>query len=244
MIVTSLFITSCSSDPNDSTTGSGEIKNVSLSESEVKLQKSIAKFEDVCNLLRNLSEYAFWLNKFETGKLSSEEEEKIKRYIISIELESSLPQYYKPGLNEALQNLWPTINDGKSSPLDKITSLIDNFHPGCVYSEIANSSSIIESPANIRADELIAPVPGSGVDISSLPSGTRNSPAFSNGVIQAESFITTGGLTRATYSDLGGLKQSCKFILDTFMFLSGGASTRQQYADFLLGCSIVIQEWY
>ena len=94
------------------------------------------------------------------------------------------------------------------------------------------------------SEEEIAPDPETGVDISGLPSGKRNSNAYANGVEQANAFITTGGLTRATYSNLGGLENSCKFILDTFMLLSGGASTRQQYADFLLGCSVVIKEWY
>jgi hypothetical protein len=93
-------------------------------------------------------------------------------------------------------------------------------------------------------DEKIAPDPVSGVDIYSLPPGTENSMAYDIGVQEANSFIINGGLTRATYNNLGGLEQSCKFILDTFMALSGGSSTRQQYADFLLGCSAVIQSWY
>jgi hypothetical protein len=107
-----------------------------------------------------------------------------------------------------------------------------------------SEEEIIQSQPDLKVDEEITPDPETGVDISVLPSGKRNSNAYAIGVEQANAFITTGGLTRATYSNLGGLENSCKFILDTFMALSGGASTRQQYADFLLGCSVVLKEWY
>lgn len=244
VFIASLSISSCSSGPNNYITGGSDIENIKLSGSGTKLQKSIDNVEDMCTLFTNLSEYVYWSSRVEKGSFSSEQEAKIKKYIISLELISSLDRNYKPGLNEALKNLWPTINDGSSPALDKITLIIENFHPGCVYSEILNSSSVAESQPELRMDEEIAPDPESGVDISRLPSGKRNSSAYAIGVEQANAFITTGGLTRAKYSDLGGLENSCKFILDTFMLLSGGASTRQQYADFLLGCSVVIKEWY
>ncbi len=92
--------------------------------------------------------------------------------------------------------------------------------------------------------EQVAPDPVTGVDINSLPPGNQNSSAYEIGAQEADSFILNGGLTRATYSNLGGLEQSCKFILDTFMALNGGSSTLQQYADFLLGCSSVVRSWY
>ncbi len=244
VLISSLFISSCSSGPINSITGSGEIEDIKLSESGTKLQKSIDNVEDMCTLFTNLSEYVYWSSRIGKGNISSQEETKIKKYIISLELISSLDRNYKPGLNESLQDLWPTINDGYPPALDKITSLIEIFHPGCVYSEIVKSDSVAESQPDLKVDEEITPDPVTGVDISTLPSGKRNSTAYEIGVEQANAFITTGGLTRATYSDLGGLENSCKFILDTFMLLSGGGSTRQQYADFLLGCTVVLKEWY
>ena len=152
VLITSLFTSSCSSDPIDSITGSGEIENIKLSESGTKLQKSIDNVEDMCTLFTNLSEYVYWSSIIGKGSFSSQEETKIKKYIISLELISSLDQNYKPGLNESLQDLWPTINDGYLPPLDKITLLIEIFHPGCVYSEIMNSGSVAESqPENTQA---------------------------------------------------------------------------------------------
>lgn len=94
------------------------------------------------------------------------------------------------------------------------------------------------------ADERVIPDPETGVDIYSLPAGNPYSTAYDYGVQQAESFISTGGLTRAMYGNLGGVQQSCKMILDTFMFISGGSSTRQEYADFLYGCAEVVKKWY
>jgi hypothetical protein len=110
------------------------------------------------------------------------------------------------------------------------------------FGEITSES--FESPPKFVDDEAVTPDPVSGVDIYSLPPGNENSIAYEIGAQEANSFILNGGLTRATYVNLGGLEQSCKFILDTFMALSGGSSTRQQYADFLLGCSSVVRSWY
>jgi len=101
-----------------------------------------------------------------------------------------------------------------------------------------------ESPSEFIGDEEITPDPVTGVDIYSLPLGTENSIAYEIGAEEANSFILNGGLTRAIYDNLGGLEQSCKFVLDTFMALNGGSSTRKQYADFLLGCSAVVESWY
>ncbi len=145
VFIASLSISSCSSGPNDYTTGSSDIENIKLSGSGTKLQKSIDNVEDMCTLFTNLSEYVYWSSRIKKGSFSSQEETKIKKYIISLELISSLDRNYKPGLTEALENLWPTINDGSSPALDKITLIIENFHPGCVYSEILTSGSVAES---------------------------------------------------------------------------------------------------
>ena len=107
-----------------------------------------------------------------------------------------------------------------------------------------NSEDEVFSDTQTNSEEEVSPDPETGVDISSLPPGNSFTTAYDIGVEQAESFIATGGLTRATYVMLGGLKQSCKFILDSFMAYSGGSSTRQQYADFLLGCSTIVRSWY
>jgi len=155
VLITSLFISSCSSGPIDSITGSGEIENIKLSESGTKLQKSIDNVEDMCTLFTNLSEYVYWSSIIGKGSFSSQEETKIKKYILSLELISSLDRNYKPGLNESLQDLWPTINDGYLPALDKITLLIEIFHPGCVYSEIVSSGSVAESqPENTKQKEI------------------------------------------------------------------------------------------
>jgi predicted small secreted protein len=111
--------------------------------------------------------------------------------------------------------------------------------------DIQDYSSETSEPApETDSGEEVFPDPETGVDIYSLPSGNSFTTAYDIGAEQAESFIANSGLTRATYENLGGLDQSCKFILDTFMALSGGSSTRQQYADFLLGCSTVVRSWY
>jgi predicted component of type VI protein secretion system len=108
----------------------------------------------------------------------------------------------------------------------------------------ANSEEDVFADAETNSEEQVSPDPETGVDIFSLPPGNSFTTAYDIGVEQAESFIATGGLTRATYVMLGGPNQSCKFILDSFMAYSGGSSTRQQYADFLLGCSTVVRSWY
>ena len=106
------------------------------------------------------------------------------------------------------------------------------------------NSSVNNDPGAPDPNETLAPDPSSGVDISDLPRGHSGSNAYKYGVSEAQSAIQESALTRATYDQLGGLKQSCKYVLDTFMALQGGSSTRQQYADFLLGCATVVKNWY
>jgi uncharacterized protein YceK len=131
--------------------------------------------------------------------------------------------------------------------------LLTSILSGCSSGQSASTSSsgsedysnqTTETAPQANSEEEVSPDPETGVDIFSLPPGNSFTTAYDIGVEQAESFIATGGLTRATYVMLGGLNQSCKFILDSFMAYSGGSSTRQQYADFLLGCSTVVRSWY
>ena len=84
----------------------------------------------------------------------------------------------------------------------------------------------------------------SGIDISNLPNGQTGTPAFKIGVSEATSYIQSGALNRAMVGNLGGITESCKFILETFMALNGGKSSQQQYADFMLGCETIVKAWY
>jgi len=133
-----------------------------------------------------------------------------------------------------------------------VSEIAKNVEPSNQIAEEENiSTPEVEIPQDdsqpsydSSADERVIPDPETGVDIYSLPTGNAYSTAYDYGVQQAESFISAGGLTRAIYGNLGGLQQSCKMILDTFMLLSGGSSTRQEYADFLYGCTVTVKRWY
>lgn len=87
-------------------------------------------------------------------------------------------------------------------------------------------------------------IPLEEIDYKTLPQGFSDSTAYEIGAQQAEEFISTSALTRALYDTLGGLEQSCRVILESFMAYEGGSSTRQQYADFLFGCETVVRDWY
>lgn len=87
-------------------------------------------------------------------------------------------------------------------------------------------------------------IPLDEVDYNSLPQGSLGSSAYEIGAQQAEEFIYTSALTRALYVTLGGLEQSCRVVLESFMAYEGGSSTLQQYADFLYGCESVVRDWY
>lgn len=87
-------------------------------------------------------------------------------------------------------------------------------------------------------------IPLEEVDYNSLPQGFLDSTAYDIGAQQAEEFIYTSALTRALYDTLGGLEQSCRVVLESFMAYEGGSSTLQQYADFLYGCETVVRDWY
>ena len=87
-------------------------------------------------------------------------------------------------------------------------------------------------------------IPLDEVDYNSLPQGSLGSSAYEIGAQQAEEFIYTSALTRALYDTLGGLEQSCRVVLESFMAYEGGSSTLQQYADFLYGCETVVRDWY
>ena len=87
-------------------------------------------------------------------------------------------------------------------------------------------------------------IPFDVVDLNSLPQGFLGSTAYEIGAQQAEEFIYTSALTRALYDTLGGLEQSCRVVLESFMAYEGGSSTLQQYADFLYGCETVVRAWY
>jgi hypothetical protein len=87
-------------------------------------------------------------------------------------------------------------------------------------------------------------IPLEEVDYNSLPQGFLGSTAYDIGAQQAEEFIYTSALTRALYDTLGGLEQSCRVVLESFMAYQGGSSTLQQYADFLYGCETVVRDWY
>ena len=108
----------------------------------------------------------------------------------------------------------------------------------------ADNNSSNSTSSNSDANATLAPDPSTGVDVNQLPSGNEGTNEYYLGQQEAQSFIDNSGLTRAIYDQLGGLDQSCKFILDTFMALNGGASTKQQYADFLLGCAAIVKAWY
>ena len=115
---------------------------------------------------------------------------------------------------------------------------------GVAYSSVRNWSSSSSSSSSSEASGSGNSVNSNGIDISSLPAGHSGTTAYQLGVTQAHSFIDQGGLTRAQVGNIGGIPQSCKFILDTFMALNGGSSTKQQYADFMLGCTVVVKAWY
>lgn len=108
------------------------------------------------------------------------------------------------------------------------------------------ANDIIDSSQELVPDnsETLAPDPETGVDISNLPPGRFGTNEYNYGVGETQAFINGSALTRATYDNLGGLEMSCKFVLDSFMALNGGSSTKQQYADFLLGCADVVTDWY
>jgi hypothetical protein len=238
VLVPALFISSCSSPRLDE-----------LTVRETALQKGIEAKTDNCELVWLLETYASWA---EIDLYSLEPSE-------ATNIASKLKNYTQDvlNLNKLDLNLGPEYFNDLGFVLEKISStdlaarflreIGRTYFPTCGYFSVDEALEVPqeqESQPELKMDEEIAPDPETGVDISALPSGKRNSNAYANGVEQANAFITTGGLTRATYSDLGGLENSCKFILDTFMLLSGGASTPQQYADFLLGCSVVIKKWY
>lgn len=109
-------------------------------------------------------------------------------------------------------------------------------------SAVETDENASDSAAGDSYSDLEIPV--DQVDFNSLPQGSFGSTAYDIGVQQAEEFIYTSALTRAMYSTLGGLEQSCKVILESFMAYEGGNSTLQQYADFLYGCKTVVRDWY
>ena len=238
-LVTSLLISSCSS------TNELEIR-------EKNLQRAIQNKVENCDSLYALYSFASYAEiDFFTGDDAEQRYTKranlFKKYTLEVLEISKLRNHFnKTEYIKELERV-PQDIDGKDLPDNLLRRIGQRFFPDCGYFptvEIFNDPLEQESRPEIDVNEEITPDPVSGVDISSLPSGNRNSTAYSIGVEQANSFITSGGLTRATYSNLGGLEKSCKFILDTFMLLSGGASTRQQYADFLLGCETVVRNWY
>jgi hypothetical protein len=239
VIVTSLFISSCS--------GTDE-----LVIRERNLQKAIENKVENCDSLYALYSFTSYADiEIFTGDEADENYSKranlFKKYALEVLEISKLRNHFnKTEYIKELASVTQNV-DGTDLPDNTLDRIGQRYFPDCGYFqtvEVFNDPLEQDSQPEFDIDEEIAPDPVSGVDISSLPSGNRNSTAYSNGVEQAESFIATGGLTRATYSNLGGLEQSCKFILDTFMFLSGGASTRQQYADFLLGCEKAVRNWY
>lgn len=236
VLVTTLFISSCS--------GPDELL---ISESDLK--RALSNKAENCDLLWRLENYGDWA---QIGLYSLEPSEatvianKLKSYSFEVLNVIKSDPYVKEEFFSDFAFFQQKIS---SSDLASgfLREIGKTYFPDCGYYLSNNTSSGTQTQIpqpELKMDTEIAPDPETGVDISRLPSGNRNSNAYATGVEQANAFISTGGLTRATYSNLGGLENSCKYILDTFMLLSGGASTRQQYADFLLGCSVVIKEWY
>jgi hypothetical protein len=113
-------------------------------------------------------------------------------------------------------------------------------------SSSGSNNSFTTTDSNLYPDpnETVAPDPESGVDISNLPPGNSGTNSYQYGYSEAQDFINSGALYRALFDQFGGTEESCKFVLDTFMAYHGGASTRQQYADFMLGCEVVVDAWY
>lgn len=242
VLLPALLISSCSSPSTDE-----------LIVRENDLKRAISSKLENCDLVWHLANYGEWaqididysLEPTEANVIAN----RLKSYSFEV-LDVIKSDPFVPYDKEEFFSDFAFFQQ-KISSEDLATGILREmgrkYFPDCGYFPEDDSLEVPleqESQPELRMDEEIAPDPETGVDISRLPSGKRSSNAYAIGVEQANAFITTGGLTRATYSNLGGLENSCKFILDTFMLLSGGASTRQQYADFLLGCSVVIKEWY
>lgn len=237
ILLPALFISSCS--------GPDELL---ISESDLK--RALSNKAENCDLLWRLENYGdlaqskifYSLEPSEANVITN----KLKSYSFEVLDAIKSDPFVKPEFFTDFSLFQQKINSTEIFA-GYLREIGKTYFPDCGYylsdDSSAGTQNQIPQP-ELKMDEEIAPDPETGVDISALPSGKRNSNAYANGVEQANAFITTGGLTRATYSNLGGLENSCKFILDTFMLLSGGASTRQQYADFLLGCSVVLKEWY
>jgi hypothetical protein len=97
------------------------------------------------------------------------------------------------------------------------------------------------STQSLNPDSSSTPKPNS---TSSTATGGNNSTAYKIGFETAQSYISTGALTRAIYEQLGGLGGSCEYILNSYMAYHGGSSSNQEYADFKQGCSAAVRAWY
>lgn len=114
----------------------------------------------------------------------------------------------------------------------------------------SSSSTSDQSTSNIlpNPDETIAPDSSGKIDTSNFPSGNSGTKFYKLGYSQAKSSVENSALTRIDYEIYGGLSQSCEIVLNTFVSYSTGAGyasgTRQQYADFMLGCEDYVKKWY
>ncbi len=88
-------------------------------------------------------------------------------------------------------------------------------------------------------------VPYLSIDRYSLPTSDESSVAYLIGEQQALEWLSVGSLDRIW--NLTNPADSWEFchlqVLGTFMSLSGGQSTPQEYSDFIGGCTSVVDIW-
>lgn len=104
------------------------------------------------------------------------------------------------------------------------------------------SETLLDSAEEYSSDTV---VPFELIILDSLPTANTDTVAYVIGEQQALEWMTTGSLRQIWYlTQAYDEREFCKTsILGTYMGYHGGQSTLQEYADFIGGCTPVIEFW-
>ena len=148
-----------------------------------------------------------------------------------------------------------TVYVGYSEVKEKRTAnlqLANENSPGPVATDLKNSVEVETSPepketllqeANEESQDLV--VPFESITLDSLPMANADTVAYDIGEQQALEWMTTGSLRQIWYATAANdAREFCKnSILGTYMGYFGGQSTLQEYANFIEGCTPVVDFW-
>jgi len=146
---------------------------------------------------------------------------------------------YDAYIKEKESSSYTTSLDGSNDPNPDLTAISDPIE---TVTSPAPTESYVDS---ISEDIPGSTVPFDSVTKYSLPGANTDSVAYSIGEQQALEWLTTGSLRQLWYStNSTDSWEFCKtLVLGTYMGLSGGQSTPQEYADFIEGCTPVVDFW-